>query len=304
MPAILVAHCYFPTLDRWMAGLVILPYAVPSIVLALGLLRLYSGNYGVVLNGTPWVLIFGYMPLAASLYYMPIKNNLRALQVDELFEAGRLSAPAIFIMWRIVLPCVKQGLIIGLVMNFTLAISDFVYANLLVGGHFPTLADLHGRPEWRQRPHAQRAHHHLFRRDLRGDGHRRLGDIAEKRRMSYVEIRKLAKALRRRRRCSRTSISMSNRARSACWWGHRAAARPRCCARSPGSTHPDSGRDPHRRARRDQAVEAKHRGVGMVFQHYALFPNMTVEQNLAFGLRAEEAAARLRSQEGRRRSSS
>ena len=32
------------------------------------------------------------------------------------------------------------------------------------------------------------------------------------------------------------------------------------------------------------AVEAKHRGVGMVFQHYALFPNMTVEQNLAFGL--------------------
>ena len=58
VPAILVAHCYFPMLDKWMAGLVILPYAVPGIVLALGLLRLYSGNYGVVLNGTPWVLIF------------------------------------------------------------------------------------------------------------------------------------------------------------------------------------------------------------------------------------------------------
>ena len=79
VPAILVAHCYFPMLDKWMAGLVILPYAVPGIVLALGLLRLYSGNYGVVLNGTPWVLIFGYMPLAAPLYYVPIKSNLRAL---------------------------------------------------------------------------------------------------------------------------------------------------------------------------------------------------------------------------------
>lgn len=28
----------------------------------------------------------------------------------------------------------------------------------------------------------------------------------------------------------------------------------------------------------------KDRGIGMVFQHYALFPNMTVRQNLAFGL--------------------
>ena len=140
VPAILVAHCYFPMLDRWMAGLVILPYAVPGIVLALGLLRLYSGNYGIVLTGTPWVLIFGYMPLAAPLYYVPIKSNLRALRMSEIFEAGRLlGASDLAIMWRIVLPCVKQGLIIGLVMNFTLAISDFVYANLLVGGHFPTL---------------------------------------------------------------------------------------------------------------------------------------------------------------------
>lgn len=140
VPAILVAHCYFPVLDRWLAGLVILPYAVPSIVLALGLLRLYSGNYGIVLTGTPWVLIFGYVPLAASLYYIPIKNNLRALQLGEIFEAGRLvGASDLSIIRRIVLPCISQGLIVGFVMTFTLAISDFVYANLLVGGHFPTL---------------------------------------------------------------------------------------------------------------------------------------------------------------------
>lgn len=50
-----------------------------------------------------------------------------------------------------------------------------------------------------------------------------------------------------------------------------------------GLTLPDSGiiridgRDVTRAAPKD-------RGVGMVFQHYALFPNMTVEQNLSFGL--------------------
>ncbi|MCA0431751.1 MAG: ABC transporter permease subunit [Proteobacteria bacterium] len=140
VPAVLIAHCYFPILDRWMAILVILPFAVPGIVLALGLLRIYSGNYGIVLTGTPWVLIFGYMPVAAPLYYVPIKNNLRTLRLTELFEAGRLLGASDFaIFTKIVVPCIKQGLIIGLVMNFTLAVSDFVYANLLVGGHFPTL---------------------------------------------------------------------------------------------------------------------------------------------------------------------
>ncbi|MFJ2985586.1 MULTISPECIES: ABC transporter ATP-binding protein [unclassified Pseudomonas] len=41
------------------------------------------------------------------------------------------------------------------------------------------------------------------------------------------------------------------------------------------------------------------RGIGMVFQSYALFPNMTAEQNVAFGLRmqkvkADESQARVR----------
>src|SRR5579863_868554 len=32
-------------------------------------------------------------------------------------------------------------------------------------------------------------------------------------------------------------------------------------------------------------AEPKDRGVGMVFQSYALYPNMTARRNLAFGLR-------------------
>ena len=35
------------------------------------------------------------------------------------------------------------------------------------------------------------------------------------------------------------------------------------------------------------------RGLGMVVQNYALFPHMRVDQNVAFGLRAQQAAAAL-----------
>ncbi len=140
VPAILAGHCYLPALDRWLGALVILPYAVPGIVLALGLLRIYSGQYGVQLNGTPLILILGYVPLGASFYYVPIKNNLRAIAVQDIIEAGYLvGAGDLAIMRRVVLPSVARGLMIGLMMNFTLAISEFVYANLLVGGLYPTL---------------------------------------------------------------------------------------------------------------------------------------------------------------------
>ena len=36
-------------------------------------------------------------------------------------------------------------------------------------------------------------------------------------------------------------------------------------------------------------VPASKRNIGMVFQQYSLFPNMTVEQNIAFGLKMQKA---------------
>jgi putative spermidine/putrescine transport system permease protein len=140
VPAIVVAHAFAPRLDRLFAGLVILPYAVPGIVMALGLLKLYAGQFGLILTGSPWLLVYAYVPLAASLYYVPIKNALRGLNVAELLEAGSmLGINDARLLWRVILPSIRQAVVIGVILNFTLVVSEFVYANLLVGGQFPTL---------------------------------------------------------------------------------------------------------------------------------------------------------------------
>lgn len=140
VPAVLVAHCALPWLDRWMERLVVLPYALPQVVLVVGLLQIYAAP-PLVLIGTPWILLLAYLPLAFPLLYLPLKNNLRALPVHDLLDAGRLvGASAPVIAFRVILPCVRPGLLVGLSLVFALAFAEFVFANMLVGGGFQTLA--------------------------------------------------------------------------------------------------------------------------------------------------------------------
>ncbi|RXD77385.1 polyamine ABC transporter ATP-binding protein, partial [Xanthomonas perforans] len=64
------------------------------------------------------------------------------------------------------------------------------------------------------------------------------------------------------------------------------AANPRCCAALPGS----SGRPRGRIVLDGQPIDALppyERPINMMFQSYALFPHMSVEQNIAFGLKQE-----------------
>ena len=70
----------------------------------------------------------------------------------------------------------------------------------------------------------------------------------------------------------------------------RAAARRRCSRSSPASSGPTAGRVLLEGAD-VSAVPPHKRNVNTVFQQYALFPHLTVVENIAFGLRAKKVPA-------------
>lgn len=139
VPAILVGHCYWPLLDRWLARLVILPYAVPAVILVVGYLKIFSAP-PVAINGTIWILVLSYVPLCFPMLYVSVKNALQGLPVADWLDAARLvGARDEAIFMRVVLPAIAPAILLALVLNLGILLGEFVYANLLVGGRFETL---------------------------------------------------------------------------------------------------------------------------------------------------------------------
>ena len=110
--------------------------------------------------------------------------------------------------------------------------------------------------------------------------------------MAGVVFDAVTQAVRRGRRAARTSRSRSPTASSSCSSARRARARRRPCACLAGLEALTDGRDPSRRPGRRTALAPRDRDIAMVFQDYALYPQMTVYENLAFGLRMRKMPKR------------
>ncbi|MFP1738108.1 ABC transporter permease [Lonsdalea quercina] len=139
LPAMFVIAYQFPRLDGVMNILILLPFAVPPIVSSVGLLQLYS-SAPLMLTGTPWILIGCYFTIALPFIYRAITNNLQAINLRELIDAAHLLGASTWqAAWRVVLPNLRKGAFIAVLLSFSFLIGEFVFANLLVGSRYETL---------------------------------------------------------------------------------------------------------------------------------------------------------------------
>ncbi len=139
LPLMFVIAYYFPRLDAVMNILILLPFAVPPVVSSVGLLQLYSDG-PLALAGTPWILIGCYFTIALPFIYRAITNNMQAIHLRDLMDAAQLLGAS---SWKaafwVVLPNLRKGCMIALLLSFSFLIGEFVFANLLVGNRFETL---------------------------------------------------------------------------------------------------------------------------------------------------------------------
>ncbi|PZD97046.1 ABC transporter permease [Paenibacillus sambharensis] len=139
VPTIYIVTVYMPKLEKLLYALVLLPYALPGVVMAVGLIRIYSGG-PVPIAGTLWILVGAYFVIILPYMYQGIRNALRTVNARELTDAAELlGATRVQAFRQVVLPNILPGITVSVLLSFSILFGEFVLANLLVGGRYETV---------------------------------------------------------------------------------------------------------------------------------------------------------------------
>lgn len=136
IPTIIWIHLYFPRLNRWLEKLVLLPYALPGVILVTALLRTYAKT------GIPMfiVLVGALFITALPIVYLSLNNQMRLINLKELVDAAAtLGASMPTIVLRVLVPNIRIGTTLISLMIFSSVFGEYMLTNLLIGGRFQTI---------------------------------------------------------------------------------------------------------------------------------------------------------------------
>ncbi|MGM0215945.1 ABC transporter permease [Enterococcus sp. AZ109] len=136
IPTIIWIHLYYPRLNQWLEKLVLLPYALPGVILVTALLRTYAQT------GIPMfvVLVGALFITALPIVYLGINNQMRLINLKELVDAAStLGAPMSTIVFRVLFPNIRIGTTLVSLMIFSSVFGEYMLTNLLIGGRFQTV---------------------------------------------------------------------------------------------------------------------------------------------------------------------
>jgi putative spermidine/putrescine transport system permease protein len=131
-------HTKLPRAKPLVELLAILPFGLPGVVLALGLIRFYSSVPLPIIN-TPNILVASYVVITLPFMYRAVMNSLEAIDTRTLSEAAQsLGANQALVFLRVILPNIRPGIVNGSLLVFSAVFAEFALANLLIGTRFKT----------------------------------------------------------------------------------------------------------------------------------------------------------------------
>lgn len=137
LPVAFVIHYAAPKLQKWMNIIILIPFAMPPVVAAVGLLQIYSSTS---LMGSPWILVLCYFMLALPFMYRTLSSSLSAINLHELLDACHLLGVTKWqAFFTVILPNIKKGVLTAWFICFGFMFGEFVFANMLVGTRYETL---------------------------------------------------------------------------------------------------------------------------------------------------------------------
>ncbi len=117
----------------------LLPYSVPGLVLAIGVIMMWSGKFGVNLYNTIWIILLAYI---ARYVAFAMKSAAASMQQvhPSLEEASRsCGATHLQSLRDITLPLIRPGMIAGFFLIFLPAMRELTTSLLLYGPYTRTL---------------------------------------------------------------------------------------------------------------------------------------------------------------------
>jgi putative spermidine/putrescine transport system permease protein len=139
LPAVFIITVYLPKWETFMKGIVVLPYAVPGVVAAVGLIRAYASG-PIDIAGTAYILIGAYFIVIIPYMYQGIRNSLLTVSAVELLNSAELlGASRMKAFVNVILPNIWPGVMTSTLLSFSVLFGEFVLTNMLVGGHIQTI---------------------------------------------------------------------------------------------------------------------------------------------------------------------
>lgn len=139
LPTVFIVTVYFPRWEPLLKSMVVLPYAVPGIVAAVGLIRAYSSG-PIAISGTVYIIIGAYFVAILPYMYQGLRNSMLTVDAPSLLDAAEtLGASKVTAFRTVILPNILPGVLVAMLLSFSVLFGEFVLTNMLIGSQIETV---------------------------------------------------------------------------------------------------------------------------------------------------------------------